>query len=132
MLLPCEVFVKCLLPPVRAIIAKTLVTKYDLTQLKAAGLLGISQPTISLYNRKMRGKALNLENDSEAMRLVENFADALAVNGLRSKDFIKKFCDLCKAACAKGLLCPIHKGLVPALSIEKCELCLASDRLKCI
>lgn len=132
MLLPCEVVVKCLLPPVRAVIAKMLVTKYNLTQLKAAELLGVSQPTISLYNRKMRGKALNLENDSEIMGLIENFADALAVNGLPSKDFIQKFCDICKAVRAKGLLCPIHKGLVPALSIEKCELCLASNGLRCV
>lgn len=132
MLLPCEVVVKCLLPPVRAMVAKTLVTKYNLTQFKAAELLGVSQPTISHYYRKMRGKALNLENDSEIMGLIENFAYSLTVNNIPSEDFIQKFCDICKAIRAKGLLCPIHKSLVPALSIEKCELCLAPEGLKCI
>lgn len=132
MLLPCEVVIKCLLPPVRAAIAKTLTTKYNLTQLKAAELLGVSQPTISLYNRKMRGKALNLENDSEIMKLIEDFAYALAVEGLPSKDFIQKFCNICRALRAKELLCPIHKSLVPVLSIENCKSCLAASGLRCI
>ncbi|MGQ9544057.1 MAG: helix-turn-helix domain-containing protein [Candidatus Bathyarchaeia archaeon] len=38
-------------------IAKTLITKHNLTQVEAAKLLGISQPAISLYERKIRGKA---------------------------------------------------------------------------
>jgi hypothetical protein len=36
MLLPCEVAVKTLLPPVRAAMAKHLMTKYDLKQVEAA------------------------------------------------------------------------------------------------
>jgi predicted transcriptional regulator len=132
MLVPCEIAVKCLLPPVRAMIAKTLTTKHNLKQIEAAKLLGISQPAISLYDRKMRGKAMNLEKNPEITKLIENLADALVRGDLTHKDFIKRFCEICKATRAKGLLCQIHKTFDPAITLEKCELCLSTDALKCM
>jgi len=131
MSLPCEVAVKCLLPPVRAMIAKTLTTRYNLTQTEAAKRLGISQPAISLYERKMRGKAINLENDPEITKLIENFADALAKGELPRKSFIQAFCEICKTIRSKGLLCQMHKTFDPAIDVEKCELCLLTNALKC-
>ncbi|MEM3696793.1 MAG: helix-turn-helix domain-containing protein [Candidatus Bathyarchaeia archaeon] len=132
MLIPCEVAVKCLLPPVRALIAKTLTTKHNLTQEEAAKRLGISQPAISLYERKMRGKALNLENEPEITKLIENLADALAKGNLSHKEFIQRFCEICRTIRAKGLLCQLHKNFNPALDMEKCELCLTTNALKCM
>jgi len=132
MSLPCEVAVKCLLPPVRAMIAKTLTTRYNLTQTEAAKRLGISQPAISLYERKMRGKAINLENDPEITKLIENFADALAKGELPRKSFIQAFCEICKTIRSKGLLCQMHKTFDPAIDVEKCELCLLTNALKCM
>lgn len=132
MSLPCEVAVKCLLPPVRAMIAKTLTTKYNLTQTEAAKRLGISQPAISLYERKMRGKAINLENDPEITKLIENLADVLAKGDLPRKRFIQTFCEICKTIRSKGLLCQMHKTFDPAIDVEKCELCLLTNALKCM
>ncbi|MEM2117986.1 MAG: helix-turn-helix domain-containing protein [Candidatus Bathyarchaeia archaeon] len=132
MSLPCEVAVKCLLPPVRAMIAKTLTTKYNLTQTEAAKRLGISQPAISLYERKMRGKAINLENDPEITKLIENLAEALAEGDLSRKNFIQAFCEICRIIRSKGLLCQMHKTFDPAIDVEKCELCLLTDALKCM
>jgi len=132
MSLPCEVAVKCLLPPVRAMIAKTLTTRYNLTQTEAAKRLGISQPAISLYERKMRGKAINLENDPEITKLIENLADALAKGELPRKSFIQAFCEICKTIRSKGLLCQMHKTFDPAIDVEKCELCLLTNALKCM
>lgn len=132
MSLPCEVAVKCLLPPVRATIAKTLTTKHNLTQIEAAKLLGISQPAISLYERKMRGKAINLESDPEIAKLIENLAEALVRGNLSRKDFIQAFCEICKAIRAKGLLCHMHKTFDPTIDIEKCELCLVTNALRCM
>jgi predicted transcriptional regulator len=131
MLLPCEVAVKSLLPPVRAALAKYLMAKHGLKQVEAAKLLGVSQPAISLYGKKMRGKALDLEKDEEIRGLVEGLADSLAKGGLSHKDFTLKFCEICKAARAKGLLCAMHKALDPTFDTEKCELCM-NQPLECL
>jgi len=113
-------------------IAKSLTTRYNLTQTEAAKRLGISQPAISLYEIKMRGKAINLENDPEITKLIENLADALAKGDLPRKDFIQAFCEICKTIRSKGLLCQIHKTFDPAISVEKCELCLLANALRCM
>ena len=131
MLVPCEVAVKCLLPSIRATIAQNLMTKHNLKQADAAKLLGVSQPAISLYYRKMRGKAIDLGNDVEVEKLMENLADSLAEGGLSHKDFISKFCEICRIIRAKGLLCKMHKAFDPSIDIEKCELCRVAGSLRC-
>lgn len=131
MLLPCEVAVKSLLPPTRAALAKELTAKHGFKQVEAAKLLGVSQPAISLYNRKMRGKALNLEKDREIKKLIESLAGSLAGKSLSHKEFILKFCEICKVARAKGMLCQMHKNLDPSFDVEKCELC-AAELIKCV
>jgi len=129
MSIPCEVAVKCVLPSVRAMIAKELTSKHDLKQEEVARLLGVSQPAISLYYRKMRGKSIDLENDPDIEKLIEGLADSLAKRGLSRREFIIRFCEICKAIRAKGLLCKMHKAFDPALNIDECRLCLTSDSL---
>lgn len=131
MLVPCEVAVKCLLPPVRAMIAKELMAEYKLNQAEAAKLLGVSQPAISLYSRKLRGKAINLENDATIKNLVEQLALQLAGGKSPYKDFVIRFCEICRTIRAKGLLCEMHRSFDPSVNIEKCELCLATGSMRC-
>ncbi|MEM3578809.1 MAG: hypothetical protein QXL54_01115 [Candidatus Bathyarchaeia archaeon] len=131
MLLPCEVAVKSLLPPLRAALAKHLMTEHNLKQMEVAKLLGVSQPAISLYNRKMRGKALDLEKDMEIKGLIEKMADSIANKRLNHIEFTLKFCEICKATRAKGLLCNMHKMLDPTFGIEKCQLCMTTT-LECL
>jgi len=126
MLVPCEVAVKCALPPVRAIIAKEIMTKYNLKQAETAKLLGVSQPAISLYYRKIRGKAIDLEKDPDIMNLIENLAASLAKGNLAHKDFIVMFCEICRVMRGKELLCQMHKTFDPSIDIEKCGLCLTT------
>ncbi|MGB9714157.1 MAG: transcriptional regulator [Candidatus Bathyarchaeales archaeon] len=132
MSLPCEIAVKCLLPPVRALLAKELTAKYNLKQSEAAKLLGVSQPAVSLYQKKIRGKAINLEKDREIMDQVENLANALSEGNLAYKDFIQMFCEICRKIRAKGLLCQMHKAIDPSVDTEKCGLCLATSSIKCV
>jgi predicted transcriptional regulator len=132
MLLPCEVAVKCLLPSVRAMLAKELMAKHDVRQAEAAKLLGVSQPAISLYCREMRGKTINLENDQDIQRLIEQLAKLLAKGNLSHKEFIPKFCEICKTTRAKGLLCQMHKTFDPSIDIESCELCSVTNSMRCL
>lgn len=125
MLFPCEVAVKCILPVVRAMIAKELMTKHKLKQVETAKLLGVSQPAISLYFRNRRGKAINLEDESDSARLIENLAASLAEGSLSPKDFISAFCEICTTIREKGLMCKLHKAFDPTMDIEKCGICLS-------
>jgi predicted transcriptional regulator len=131
MLVPCEVVAKCLLPAVRAVIAKELMTKHGLKQAEAATLLGVSQPAVSLYCRKIRGRAIDLENDREVTTLIEALATSLAKGDLSHKDFIPTLCEICRTIRAKGLMCKMHKTFDPSIDIEKCELCSTSISVKC-
>ena len=130
MIVPCEIVVKCVLPSIRAMIAKELITKHNLNQAQAAKRLGVSQPAISLYYRKIRGKALDLEKDKEITTLIENLAKQLADNHISNEDFILMFCEICKMIKAKGLLCQLHKAFDPTIDIEKCDLCKTTNALK--
>ena len=132
MSVPCEIAVKCVLPSVRAMIAKKLMTKRNLKQGEVAKLLGVSQPAISLYCRRIRGKAIDLENDASITVLVENLAASLAEGNVSRRDFIQSFCEICKTIRAKGLLCKLHKAFDPLIDIEKCELCMTTNLLRCI
>jgi predicted transcriptional regulator len=123
MLTPCEVAIKCILPPIRAMLAKELMTQHSLKQAEAAKLLGISQPAISLYNRKMRGKAIDIENDKDVRILIESFATSLVKQHMSQKEFIPLFCEICRTARAKGLMCKLHKAFDPTVDIEGCDLC---------
>jgi predicted transcriptional regulator len=105
--------------------------KHNLNQAQAAKLLGLSQPAISLYARKMRGKALDLEEDAEIAKLVSNLASSLAEGNLSHKEYIPKFCEICRTIRAKGLLCKMHKAFDPSINIEECELCTTMNQLRC-
>jgi hypothetical protein len=127
MLVPCEVAVKCVLPAVRAMMAKQLMTKHGLNQEQAAKLLRVSQPAISLYNRRKRGKAIDLGKDAEITKLVENLAASLVESKMTHKEFIPRFCEICRTIRAKGLLCKMHKTFDPTINIEECELCMTAN-----
>lgn len=130
MLVPCEVAVKCALPAIRAMLAKELTTRHNLKQAKAAQLLGVSQPAISLYSRRMRGQSISLENDADITKLVESLADSLAEGSLPHRDFIPKFCEVCRMIRAKGLLCEVHKAFDPSLDVEECGFCTTAYSMR--
>ena len=129
MLAPCEIAVKCVLPSVRAMIAEKLVNKHNLNQAEAAKLLGVSQPAISLYCRKIRGKTINLENDHAIENLIERLAERLAKSKLPYKEFILRLCEICRTIRAKGLLCETHKVFDPSIDIENCGICSTPNSL---
>src|SRR4030042_169359 len=132
MSVPCEVAVKCVLPVVRAMVAKELMANYGFRQVDAAHVLGVSQPAISLYSRNIRGKAIHLENDRQVQDLINNLAKSLAEGHASRRDIVLTYCEICRTIRAKGLLCKLHKAFDPLVEIEKCELCVNSKPVQCI
>ena len=123
MLTPCEVAVKCALPSVRAMVAAELMSKHSLNQAQTAKLLGISQPAISLYQKKLRGNSLDLWSDPEITASVSKQAAFLANGNSDAQNNLMWFCAICKTLRSKGYLCKIHKDLDPNLDVENCEFC---------
>jgi predicted transcriptional regulator len=131
MSVPCEVAVKCVLPVVRAMIARELINTHRLKQVEAAKLLSVSQPAISLYSRSIRGKAIDLEDDGEIRLLVARMTASLVKGPVSHRDLILMYCGICKVIRAKGLLCKLHKAFDPSVDIEKCGLCIVDETVKC-
>lgn len=123
MLTPCEVAVKCALPSVRAMVANQLMNNHNLNQAQAAKLLGISQPAISLYQKKLRGNSLNLWGDPDVTASVTKQAAFLANGTADQRSSLAWFCSICKTLRAKGYLCKIHKDLDPNMDIASCDFC---------
>ena len=131
MLTPCEVAVKCALPSVRAMVANELMTNHSLKQAEAAKLLGISQPTVSLYQQKLRGNSIDLGSDAEISAMVNQHAEAL-VSGTRTyEDLLLSFCKICRTIRSKGFMCKIHKAFDPAVDLDKCDFCRTEDPWPC-
>ena len=123
MITPCEVAVKCALPSVRAMMATELMNKHSLNQAQAAKLLGISQPAISLYQKKLRGNSLDLWNDTDITDSVARQAEFLVNGGNESNSTLAWFCGVCKTLRSKGYLCKIHKDMDPTLDVNNCDFC---------
>ncbi len=123
MLTPCEVAVKCALPSVRAMVATQLMSQHSLNQAQAAKLLGVSQPAISLYQKKLRGNSLDLWGDPEITTSIAKQAEFLANGTADTQSSLTWFCAICKTLRSKGYLCKIHKDLDPTMDIENCDFC---------
>ena len=92
----CEIASKTLIPSLRALIAVTLIEKYNMTQVEVAKKLGITQPAISYYMHHKRGrKAIDvLKNNDKIRKLVEETVDKIYSE---TKQGVVRdlFCNLC-------------------------------------
>ncbi|MGE5638283.1 MAG: transcriptional regulator [Chloroflexota bacterium] len=131
MLIPCEVAVKIVLPCIRALMANELMSRYHLKQAEAAKKLEISQAAISMYQKKLRGNSINLENDAEIKSLVTKYVGSLMNNSLNPKQKVGSVCEICKIIRFKGYLCHIHKNLDPKIDVKNCNFCKSSYLLVC-
>jgi predicted transcriptional regulator len=123
MLMPCEVAVKCVLPVIRSALTKELTHEYGLTQTETANLLGITQPAVSHYLRKVRGNALDLEQDEELSCHIREIAAMLYGKDASSREMKLKVCSFCETIRGKGFMCEPHRRLEPELTKE-CGACL--------
>lgn len=98
----CETFVKNVLPTVRAMIARDLIQKYDLTQKEAARRLEMTQPAISQYKNKLRGnKTKNHLETEEASKKIEEISKQLSEEKMDMVEFTKEICNICRVSSCK-------------------------------
>lgn len=113
--------VKNIFPAIRALIAKELMENLNHTQNETAHLMGITQPAISQYRHELRGKKVAiLEGNTSVSSLISQSAKSLAKKDRNENSGI--MCSICREIRAQGLLCKLHKEIVPAL--ENCDICM--------
>lgn len=121
---PCEVVCLEILPAARAYVANRLADK-GLPQIKIAELMGLTQPAVSQYRRKMRGLNTDMfEKDPELRKQTDGLVEKTA-KGMPVKEQSFAFREICRYILKKGLACDLHKR--NDASLEDCDICLTSD-----
>ncbi len=116
----CEIVVGRIFPILRALLAREL-EKMGHTQVEIATYLMITQPAISQYKRRLRGKnAKLLEDDAAFMKEIRISATRIAKN---KNAYAAEMCRLCKLIRENKLICnfcpdaefskDVCKGCVP-------------------
>ncbi|MCH4815062.1 MAG: transcriptional regulator [Saccharolobus sp.] len=77
--LPCEFSVREILPAVRSIVAQKLIKERNLSEYKAANLMGLTPAAVSNYLKSRRGSNLRslLEKDEKFMDLVNEVMERI-------------------------------------------------------
>lgn len=105
MKLACEYFVKNILPAVRALLARDLLEKYNLTQRETARRLEMTQPAISQYKNKLRGKKVKqLESCKKISEKIDELAEGIARQKMDKEEYDSEICKICKEARKESLI----------------------------
>lgn len=128
---PCIIVVRYVLPALRVLIARELIEKHGLSRVRAAEKMGLTPAAITQYLKKVRGEtAVQLvESSDEAVKIISEMANELAEGEASVYDVLQNICKICQIMRSKGLLCEMHKEMLPAL--KKLEVCECEFRLPC-
>lgn len=121
----CEVIVSSILPSIRSIMTKELLTTYKMTQQQTADILGITQPAVSQYSRESRApKVKILEKHQDIMKEIDELIKDIVDKKINAREINKRFCDICKIIRKKGIICEMHQGIYPSIiPCDECESC---------
>lgn len=124
LILPCEIGVKTVLPSVKAIMAREIVTNHGFNEQQTAELLGLSQSAVSRYLNKERGNNMvDLENSTDILALINQMVGVLIKEPNNKTEVLRLFCQTCLAVRKKGLMCPNCRKEMPQDWAENCFFC---------
>ena len=124
LILPCEIGVKTILPSVKAIMAREIVTNRGMNEQQTAELLGLSQSAVSRYMSKERGNnQLALENSAEILALINQMVTTLIREPDNKSEVLRLFCGTCQAVRKMGLMCPQCQKEMPQEWVADCLFC---------
>lgn len=98
-----ELIANEIVPSLRSLIARELTEGYNLNQSEAASLMGISQPAISQYLRRIRGKNERVFSNNEIIAESKKLASMIFENKLDRGELNSRFIILCKFAAEKSV-----------------------------
>lgn len=100
----CEVVAQDIMPALRALVSRELISTYNLSQTETAKLLGVSQPAVSQYLRQLRGdRAKSLEN-GRTYDAIKELCGRLQANEVTHAQLMVEFCRICNVAIRDGNL----------------------------
>jgi hypothetical protein len=115
---PCELIVWYVLPSIRSELARELLSS-GLTQKEVSEKLGITQPAISQYLGRKRGKEIKFKGEikEEIRRLARNVAE-----GADLSELVLRICRICMKVRRGRALCELHSQQedVP----DGCRICI--------
>jgi hypothetical protein len=113
----CEVVVSSILPAMRSLLTKELLTTYHLTQKQTADLLGLTQPAISQYIIETRASKIKLlEKQPEIMKMIEDLAYSIVNKNIKHKEIQLRFCEICKSIRQSRIICRLHEEMYPQIA----------------
>lgn len=116
----CEIIVKHVLPGLRAILVEDLMKTYGLNQVEVAEKLGVTQPSVSQYRKKLRGKEVKILKNKNVKKDIEALAENVN-KGMDNKNIVEEICKICNKIKDKNLLCELHRGEYTGL--DTCTVC---------
>lgn len=109
----CESVVTELLPAIRAIITRELMSRYGLNQVEVAQKLGITQPAVSNYKRELRGRRVKkLLTNEQFVEMIKVFTNDLAVKNLSEIQKNSRFCEICEKVFQEENTCKIKESIL--------------------
>jgi hypothetical protein len=117
-LMPQEVELWYVIPALRRQLAKVFVGKHNMTQRKAAQLLGITEAAASQYLSAKRGKDVKFTKTD--MAEIEKTAQAIIDS---EGDALKHVYKLCKTLRGSKTICDLHRHKDKGVP-EDCDICM--------
>ncbi|NHI90948.1 MAG: hypothetical protein EAX96_00510 [Candidatus Lokiarchaeota archaeon] len=114
MLFPCEVVVKKILPALKAYIVKDLHENYKMKQQEIAKILGITQPSVSLYLSGERGSFDDIFQTDDAKDQIDKLngiSQNIANERISEQSLMEEICTICTNLRREGILCNLHSTL---------------------
>ena len=100
-----EILIREVMPAMRAIIAKSLVETYGLSQKQAAQKLGTTQPAISQYKRGLRGFKTDIFlKNQKLMEMVIDIGKRVSTGELTKETVTIELFRLCETVISQGLI----------------------------
>jgi len=116
----CEVIVSDFLPAIRAAITKELFTTHGLTQKEISEKLGITQPAVSQYLKKIRGD-VNIIKNKKIMKEIKKLSGQIAKEKLSWTQIHRTFCAICLELREARVVCKLHEKNFPTPG--SCKIC---------
>jgi predicted transcriptional regulator len=121
----CEVVTTSVLPSIRSIMTRELMTTYNMTQQEIAETLGLTQPAVSQYKRQSRGSKVKiLEEEKEILDMIKGLTKDIVDKRVNTRQVNQRFCQVCKKIREKKLICKLHEEICPSIApCHNCESC---------